>query len=402
MRNYMFERMAGASAQPARTRRGLRRTVAAASIFAVVILSLVVLVLVFRHLEGSIWDHVPQDGGDSGSYDSGDDRFGILPGQDDGSGEAPRTTIPRAPAGVGALMSTTEARGAVLSGTEVYHKVLPSIVSVRAFSGASISSGSGVVLSADGYIITNYHVIEGNREASVTLLTDGQTYRAALVGYYGELDIAVLKIDAQDLTPAEFGSSRSLEAGETVYAVGNPMGYLYGSITDGVVSAVERSINVGGYSMKLIQTSAALNSGNSGGALVNVWGQVVGITSAKIDPPSEVTTEALGLAIPISDVRRCVNSLLRTGEMENPGVGIMCRDWPEGDGVLVVEITPGGPAEAGGLLAGDVILAGNGVDVATVDELKDVIYDTGVGAQLRCTVLRDGERLELVFELYEM
>lgn len=155
--------------------------------------------------------------------------------------------------------------------------MLPSVVSVTAFSGNTGSAGSGVVMSADGYIITNYHVIEGMAEAWVGLLTEEATqsgiyqYPAELVGYYADLDIAVLKVDAQDLVPAEFGSSRDLAVGETAYALGNPMGYLYGTFTDGIISALNRNISVGGHQMTLIQTSAALNSGNSGGALINAW-----------------------------------------------------------------------------------------------------------------------------------
>lgn len=299
-------------------------------------------------------------------------------------------------------MSVTGQRGEVLSGTEIYQKVLPSVVSVIALGADSGSSGSGVVLSADGYIITNYHVIAGSSQAWVTPLTDGNRSPAALVGYDPELDIAVLKIDAQGLTPAEFGSSRALEVGEEVYAIGNPMGYLYGTMTSGIVSAVDRPVTVGGYTMRLIQTNAALNSGNSGGALINACGQVVGITVAKIDPRGEVTAEGLGLAIPISEARRCVNTLLRRGEMENPGIGINCANWTDGDGVQVLGLYEDSPAVAAGLRVDDVIISANGVAVGDVDELKDVIYDTGVGAELRCSVLRGTQELEIVFQLYEM
>ena len=263
------------------------------------------------------------------------------------------------------------------------------------------SSGTGIVLSADGYIITNYHVIEGTSRAVVTPLNTGKGSTARLVGYDESMDVAVLKVEKTDLIPAEFGSSRELVPGQKVYAIGNPMGYLYGSITDGIVSYVNRTVSVGGHGMTLIQTNAALNSGNSGGALVNAWGQVVGITVAKIDPPSEVTNEGLGLAIPISEARRCVNTLLRSGKMENPAIGISCRDWPSGDGVLVLEVNEGSPAQEAGLEVNDVILTAGGMDLDGVDTLKDIIFDLGVGAELDCTVLRNNRELDFTLELRE-
>ena len=237
--------------------------------------------------------------------------------------------------------------------------------------------------------------------AVITPLNSGKASVAKLVGYDADMDVAVLKVEKNDLVPAEFGSSRELLPGQTVYAIGNPMGYLYGSMTDGIVSYVYRSVSVDGHSMTLIQTSAALNSGNSGGALVNRWGQVVGITVAKIDPPSEVTIEGLGLAIPISEARRCVNTLLRTGKMENPAIGISCRDWPSGDGVLVLVVNEGGPAEEAGLQVDDVILTAGGRELDGVDTLKDIIFDLGVGAELDCTVLRSNQELTFTLELRE-
>lgn len=405
MRNYMFDQWEASAAPAAAGRQERpghrRRGVVVMALFLVCIAGLTALTMVLERLSAQ------RSGGSAdsgGNYDTVDPGFGVLPGLfDTEEDQEAVTTIPRAQVGSGTLMSIVQERGgAPLDGQEIYKKVLPSVVSINAFSSTMGSSGSGVVMSEDGYILTNYHVIEGSREAWVTPLDTGERYRAELVGYYAELDIAVLKIDAEGLTPAEFGSSRALEVGEEVYAIGNPMGYLYGSMTNGIVSAVNRPVTIGGNRMTLIQTNAALNSGNSGGALVNAWGQVVGITVAKIDPPSEVTTEGLGLAVPISEVRRCVNSLLRTGEMENPAIGITCRAWAEGDGVLVVSVNEGGPAEAAGLAPNDVITEAGGVPVADVEELKDVIYDLGIGAQLHCVVLRDGETLKLDFTLGEL
>lgn len=400
MRNYMFDRygMAGTPAvgtkrpHPLRSRRTMG--VVGAILFLLVIAMLTTGVVLLRRLERSI-QTIPNSG-----YSDNDSSFGVRPAEMDN--EQAETTIPRAPVGVGALMSVTGDRGAVLSGTEVYQKVLPSVVSVTAMGENSVSSGSGVVLSSDGYIITNYHVISGSSRAWVAPLATGVSSPASLVGYDPEMDLAVLKINVEGLTPAEFGSSRMLEVGETAYAIGNPMGNLYGTMTSGIISAVNRPVTIGGHSMELIQTNAALNSGNSGGALINAWGQVVGITVAKIDPHGEVTTEGLGLAIPISEARRRVNTLLRCGEMENPAIGITCFNREDGSGVEVKTVNDDSPARAAGLSEGDVILIANGVRVRTVDELKDVLYDAGVGAQLCCTVMRDEKALEITFELYEM
>ena len=286
--------------------------------------------------------------------------------------------------------------------------MLPSVVSVTAFSGNTGSAGSGVVMSADGYIITNYHVIEGMAEAWVGLLTEEATqsgiyqYPAELVGYYADLDIAVLKVDAQDLVPAEFGSSRDLAVGETAYALGNPMGYLYGTFTDGIISALNRNISVGGHQMTLIQTSAALNSGNSGGALINACGQVVGITVAKIAPEDSVTTEGLGLAIPISEARGIINSILSEGYVVTPAIGITClvAEVDGRTGIYVQSVEETAPAARAGMKAGDVILTVNGQSVTSVEELRDILYDTGVGGTVDVVVLRDGSEIQMSFALY--
>lgn len=398
MRNYMFDRQEpGAVPVQEKPRRRFPAAKVTAVLMALMLIAMTVTFVVFLNQVRNLRAQLAQGGG----YSDRDSGFGVQP-TNAGEEERPETTIPRAPAGVGALMSVAEERGEALPGTEIYQKVLPSIVSVTALGKSSGSSGSGVVLSADGYIITNYHVISGNEKAWVTPLTTGLRSEAALVGYDEQLDIAVLKITADGLVPAQFGSSRVLEVGETVYAIGNPMGYLYGTMTSGIVSAVNRTINLQGYSMDLIQTNAALNSGNSGGALVNAYGQVVGITVAKIDPRGEVTTEGLGLAIPISEARRHINTILRKGEMENPAIGITCANWQEGAGVEVRTVNEDSPAKAAGLMKGDIITAANGIGIATVDELKDILYDLGVGAELRCSVLRSGEALEIAFELYEM
>ncbi len=314
--------------------------------------------------------------------------------------ETPELSIPRAEVGLGVTLELDETRLSALPAQEIYQQVLPSVVSVvtHMSSGQGYGAGSGVVMREDGYILTNYHVIEGGDAVKIMLLSDGATYDAQLVGYDESLDIAVLKIDAEGLTAAQFGDSDLLEIGDAAYAIGNPMGYLYGTMTDGIISALHVEVDVDGKSMNLIQTSAALNSGNSGGALINEQGQVVGITVAKISgKEDEALVEGLGLAIPISDARPFINYILETGETCQPAIGITCSAAAmDGTaGVMVQSVEPDGPAREAGLQKLDLIVAGNGKAVDSIYSLKRLINETGVGGVISLTVLREGERLEV-------
>ena len=314
--------------------------------------------------------------------------------------ETPELSIPRAEVGLGVTLELDETRLSALPAQEIYQQVLPSVVSVvtHMSSGQGYGAGSGVIMREDGYILTNYHVIEGGDAVKIMLLSDGATYDAQLVGYDESLDIAVLKIDAEGLTAAQFGDSDLLEIGDAAYAIGNPMGYLYGTMTDGIISALHVEVDVDGKSMNLIQTSAALNSGNSGGALINEQGQVVGITVAKISgKEDEALVEGLGLAIPISDARPFINYILETGETCQPAVGITCSAAAmDGTaGVMVQSVEPDGPAREAGLQKLDLIVAGNGKAVDSIYSLKRLINETGVGGVISLTVLREGERLEV-------
>ena len=314
--------------------------------------------------------------------------------------ETPELSIPRAEVGLGVTLELDETRLSALPAQEIYQQVLPSVVSVvtHMSSGQGYGAGSGVIMREDGYILTNYHVIEGGDAVKIMLLSDGATYDAQLVGYDESLDIAVLKIDAEGLTAAQFGDSDLLEIGDAAYAIGNPMGYLYGTMTDGIISALHVEVDVYGKSMNLIQTSAALNSGNSGGALINEQGQVVGITVAKISgKEDEALVEGLGLAIPISDARPFINYILETGETCQPAIGITCSAAAmDGTaGVMVQSVEPDGPAREAGLQKLDLIVAGNGKAVDSIYSLKRLINETGVGGVISLTVLREGERLEV-------
>lgn len=313
-------------------------------------------------------------------------------------------------------LSVEPAAGAPLSGRDIHQKALPSIVYVesrRGRFGLGASSGTGIIVTSDGYLLTNYHVIDESDRVEVMLLTDRSTsYDARVIGVDEKFDIAVLKIDGEGFTPAQLGDSDALAVGDPVYAEGNPMGYLQGTMTEGIVSALDRDDEVDGGGMGMIQTSAALNPGNSGGALLNELGQVVGITSAKItgliredgeSVEDYAVIENLGLAIPTSDILPFVNRILATGKSWRPSIGITCSE-AEVDGrrgIRVATVEQDVPAFEAGLTAGDLIVAANGVPVSTLAELRRVLYRTGVDGIVACTVVRDGQMTDISFALVD-
>ena len=299
--------------------------------------------------------------------------------------------------------------GKELSFQEIYAKVIPSIVSIEAYSDTAANTGTGVIMTADGYIVTNHHIIADRSEAYV-ILSDGREYAARLVGSDAESDLAVLKINAKHLTPAQFGSSNRVRVGDTVVAIGNPLGSeLFGTMTEGIVSAINRDMNVDGYTMSLIQTTAALNPGNSGGALINTEGQVIGITNMKMMSQYE-TIEGLGFAIPTVWAKEVVDTLLDQGNITGrPTIGIMCFALTDGSaafygrdrGIYVDGVTKGSPAEKAGLQRGDVILTANGQELITLEQFTLIRDETGVGGTMHLTVWRDGETFETNLILVE-
>lgn len=312
---------------------------------------------------------------------------------------------------------STRPAGPVLSGREAYQSVLSSLVCVEAvhanrFDG--VSMGTGVVVTDTGYVVTNYHIIDETVSIRVSLLDDSSRYfEAKVVGFDEEFDLAVLKFDPAEvtLTPARLGDSDQLAVGDRVYAVGNPMGYLLGSMSGGLVSALARDEAESGSALGLIQTDAVLNPGSSGGALLNESGQVVGITCAKITGieresgealEDAVVLEGMGLAIPITDAIPFVNHILATGETWRPAIGIQCAaaEVDGRRGIRVAEVTGDAPKEAG-LREGDLILTANGAPVASLVELRRVLYRTGADEMLFCTVLRDGEIVDVSFALMD-
>lgn len=324
--------------------------------------------------------------------------------------ERGETTVERAPLGDQVTM-TLNARPQAEPHTlqTIYEENIQSIVSIWGDAGSSYSYGTGVVLTADGYIITNAHVIEGCSQVEV-ILQDDRSYEALLVGMDTPTDLAVLKVDAQDLQPAVFGDSDQLQVGDTVVAIGNPLGQeLRGTMTDGIISAINRDVDVDGYNMVLIQTTAALNSGNSGGALINAYGQVVGITNMKMYAYDD-TVEGLGFAIPTTTVKTVVEDLIRQGYVSGePTIGITCYTVTEEmmeaygmpAGVCVKSVQEGSDAKTQGVFPGDVIVEANGQAITTIEELLALKESLSAGDVISFRLWRSGAYLEREVTLME-
>ncbi len=318
-----------------------------------------------------------------GSYGQEDDYE--FQNKEDYSRQPP--TIPAAPTGLGVELALVPAGREALSFTQIYDKNLPSIVSIDALSHNSRSTGTGIVLTPDGYLVTNAHVVAEAQLVQV-ILHDNRVLEAALVGFDPDEDLAVLKVEAQGLTPAQFGDSNLLRQGDRVAALGDSLGYR-STITDGIVSALDREVDMDGHGMALIQTSAAINPGNSGGALLNEYGQVVGITTIKI-VSKDGSAEGMGFAIPSRRVKY-VADLLLAGETVRPGVfGITVDRYPaSGGGLRVVDVAMNSDASAKGIRPGDVLLEVDGVPVLGTEDLARRKLDRGAGDLVTLTVRRD-------------
>lgn len=279
------------------------------------------------------------------------------------------------------------------------------------YQTTSAASGSGFILTADGYILTNYHVVEGASSISVSL-HDGTSYDAVLIGYDESNDIAVLKVEAEGLTPVVLGSSEKLNVGDTVIAIGNPLGELTFSLTQGVVSALDREVTIsGGATMDLIQTDCAINSGNSGGALFNLYGEVIGITNAKYSSngtSSSASIDNIGFAIPIDNVRSIVESIIEKGYVSKPYIGVtvsnvgsQAQSYGIPAGAAIQSIAASSPAEQAGLRINDVITAVNGTTITDTSALIDLVGAAEIGDTLTLTVYRDGETITLTLTVGE-
>lgn len=292
-----------------------------------------------------------------------------------------------------------------LSLQQIYEKSIHSTVSILCTLSRGSATGSGVVLSQDGYVITNYHVVEGATAISV-LFTDGRQLNARMVGGDKLSDLAVLQVDAQDLIPAEFGDSDSLRVGDVVVAIGDPLGIeLRGTMTDGIVSAINRNLTTDGRTLTLIQTNAALNSGNSGGPLINCYGQVIGINTMKIgDYVNSAGVEGLGFAIPSTTVKLIVDQLLSQGYVSGrPELGIQGVDIPElyryyyrmPEGVYVNAVAAGSDAAEKGIRVKDIVLAINGERISSIEDIETILYNHQPGDVVTLIIYRSGYQYEV-------
>ena len=312
------------------------------------------------------------------------------------------------------------------TGTYVAQKVLPSVVGIKVeytvnsifnrSTSTATAEGSGVIITEDGYILTNNHVINSSSDSYfyslseankviVYLYNDETEYEATIIGTDEQTDLAVIKIDKQNLVAAELGNSDTVQVGEFAMAVGNPLGF-QNSVSSGIISATNRTITSDGKTFKVIQTDAAINSGNSGGALVNSKGQVIGINTLK---SAGTGVEGLGFAIPINSTKEIYEQLITYNKVKRPYIGITGRDLTESlakannlpVGIYVTNVTEFSSAEKAGIKIGDVILKINEKEVKTMQELNEIKNNFKIGDEIKLTVSRDGKEKELTIILSE-
>ena len=300
-----------------------------------------------------------------------------------------------------------------MTAAEIYAANVNSTVGIKTsvntnyfgYQTQSAAAGSGFILTADGYIVTNYHVVEGAESIQVTSY-DNKTYDAKLIGYDENNDVAVLKIDATGLTPVVLGDSDNMNVGDDVVAIGNPLGELTFSLTKGAVSALNRNITIENMAMTLIQTDCAINSGNSGGALFNSHGEVIGITNAKYSSSGKSTASVdnIGFAIPMNSVKDIITSIIEKGYIEKVYMGVTVysedssRRGSKGSstqGLTVKSVEKESPAETAGVQEGDIITEVNGEKVTAYSDLSSVISKSKAGDVITLTINRDGETLKI-------
>ena len=317
------------------------------------------------------------------------------------------------------MSQTAYAESETLSAPDLYEQNVASTVgitisaettSIYGYGYTYKATGSGFIISNDGYILTNYHVINGYQTVTVATY-DQKTYDAEVIGYDESSDIAVLKIDAENLTPVKMGDSNALRVGETVYAIGNPLGELTFSLTKGIVSALSRNIQTGsGASIGLIQTDCAINSGNSGGALFNDKGEVIGITNAKYSASgytSEAEIDNIGFAIPINSAKRIVTSIVENGYVLKPYIGVVIGPLSDDvasitgieSGVVVQEVTEGAPAAEAGIKVNDVIFKVNSKVIHDTAELVQIVSESDPGDYLTFHIYRQGKEIQVEVEV---
>ena len=310
--------------------------------------------------------------------------------------------------GKAVAMQTVKTNGTQLTASQVYQNNVNSTVGITTeittnyfgYKTTAAASGSGFIITDDGYIVTNHHVIEGANSVKVTLY-DNTQYDAEIVGSDESNDIAVLKIDASGLTPVTLGDSEALSVGDNVVAIGNPLGELTFTLTSGVVSAKDRSITTSNsVMMNLIQTDCAINSGNSGGALFNMYGEVVGVTNAKYSSNSstEASIDNIGFAIPINNVKDIVTSIIENGYVVKPYIGVSVetvssdmKSYGIPEGAVVRVVNEDSPAEKAGLKENDIITKADDEDITSSNDLVSKIKKASKGDKITLTVYRQGE-----------
>lgn len=296
-----------------------------------------------------------------------------------------------------------------LSYQQIYEKNIPSVVSVLCETANGKTTGTGVILSEQGYLVTNHHVVDGAQSIQV-LLTDERSFQAYLVGTDVVSDLAVLYIEATDLVAAEFGDASQLKVGDAVAAIGDPLGVEFrGTMTDGIISAINRNVTANGRTMTLIQTNAALNAGNSGGPLINCYGQVVGINTMKISMfVDDAGVEGLGFAIPSTTVKEIVDQLIAQGyvsgrpalKLSGSSVSLMDqRFYRLPAGFWVSDVVEGGNAETAGILPGDIITSFNGVRIQTTEDLQTALYNCRAGDSVTISIYRTKTEKQLTVTL---
>ncbi len=309
--------------------------------------------------------------------------------------------------------------GKLMTEAEVYAANVNSTVGITTmvttnfwgYQTQSPASGSGFILTQDGYILTNYHVIEDSDSITVSLY-DGSTYDGTVIGYDESNDIAVLKVEAEGLQPVVIGDSDNINVGDPVLAIGNPLGELTFSLTGGRVSALNREITMsGGATMNLLQTDCAINAGNSGGALFNLYGEVVGITNAKYSSSGasgEASIDNIGFAIPVNQVMNIVQSIIEKGYITKPYIGVTVMtvsteaiSYGLPAGASVQSVVEDAPAEKAGLQTNDIIYAVDGQEISSSSDLVDLVGKAAPGDTLTLSVYRQGEKLELTVEIGE-
>ena len=309
----------------------------------------------------------------------------------------------------GTVNATSDPSGTIKSVVEQCADAVVEIQTESISSGGSLfqqyissGAGSGVILTQDGYIVTNHHVIE-NATSILVRTRSGDEYNAQLIGSDQQSDLAVLKIDASGLTPAVLGDSTKLEVGDLAVVIGNPLGELGGTVTSGIISALDREVTIDGQVMTLMQTDAAVNPGNSGGGLFDANGDLVGIINAK---SSGNNVEGLGFAIPISNATDIIDELIANGEVTSrPTLGVSLYEVTDANsaaqlgvdstGVYIVQIVQGGSADLAGLQTGDRIVSVDGTEITSADEVRAALNEHNTGDQMNMVIERNGDTIEV-------